>query len=110
MNVRLLNKRLLVYAGALVAVAAAFGIASNGMFPDAADVSEAKDACDDGTFDGVASPLGPGQMRAEDCYMLGVLAMAKVSVWLVQMAVIIAAVTFGYIWIIRMIDAKSPNI
>ena len=110
MNVRLLNKRLLVYAGASVAVATAFSIVSYGMFPYEADVSEAADACESGTFDGVASPLGPGQMRAEDCYMLGALSMAKFFTWLAWLVAILAAVTFGYIWIIRMIDAKIPNI
>ena len=106
MNVRLLNKRLLVYAGASVAVAAAFGIALNGIFPYEADVSEAADACEGGTFDGVASPLGPGQMRAEDCYMLGVLSMASFSAVVVLLAAVIAAAAFGGMWITRTIDAK----
>ena len=104
-----MNKRLLAYAGASVAVAIAFNIVSNGMFPYDADVTEAKDACDIWVFDGVASPLGPGQMRAEDCYMLGVLSMASVSAWLASLVAIGATTAFVSVYIIRVVDAKFPS-
>ena len=105
-----MNKRLFVYVGVSVAVAAAFNIASHGMFPYDADLSDAVNACKDGTFDGIASPLGPGQMRAEDCFMLGVLYMASISAWLVSIAAAVAAAAFGFMWIVRTLKAKRSGV
>ena len=103
-----MNKRLLAYACVSLAVAMAFGIAYHGIFPYGANVSEAVDACDGGTFDGVASPLGPGQMRAEDCLTLGALYMASASAWLASSVAGIVGVAFVCLYIIRVLNAKKP--
>ena len=105
-----MNKRLFVYVGVSVAVAIAFNIVSNGMFPYEANFSEAKDACDSGAFDGIASPLEPGQMRAEDCFTLGVLYMASISAWLASSAAIATAGSFLIVYMIRAFNTKKPSV
>ena len=103
-----MNKRLIAYAGVSLAVAMSFGIVSNGMFPYGTDVSGAVDACNSGEFDGVASPLNLGQMRAEDCLTLGALYMASASAGLASSIAGIVGVAFVCLYIIRVLDAKKP--
>ena len=103
-------KRLFVYVGVCVAVAVAFNIVSNGMFPYEANFSEAKDACDNGAFDGVASPLELGQMRVEDCFMLGMLFMASISAWLASSAAIAMAFSFLIVYMIKFFNTKKPGV
>ena len=105
-----MNKRLLAYGCVSIAVAMAFGIAYHGIFPYEANVSEAVDACNSGEFDGVASPLGPGQMRAEDCLTLGSLYTVSASAWLTSSVATLAAVAFMFMYIIRVLNAKKPGV
>ena len=105
-----MNKRLLAYGCVSIAVAMAFGIAYHGIFPYEANVSEAVDACNSGEFDGVASPLGPGQMRSEDCLTFGALYMASASAWLASSVAGIVAVAFLSMYVIRVLGAKKPDV
>ena len=68
------------------------------------------DACNSGAFDGVASPLEPGQMRSEDCLTLGSLYMVSVSAWLASSVAGIVAVAFVFMYVIRVLGAKKPDV
>ena len=68
------------------------------------------DACNSGEFDGVVSPLEPGQMRAEDCLTLGSLYTVSASAGLVSTVAGIVAVAFVFMYIIRVLGAKKPNV
>ena len=56
------------------------------------------------------SPLNPGQMRAEDCFMLGVLFMASISAWLASSAAIAMTGSFLIVYMIKFFNTKKPGV